>query len=556
MLFNKQTGVHSLALSCLVPRLTNAQSRSLEELDAPPVVEGVDDSERRQLLLSLWIRLMAERRSIFIPGTPIQWVDSTEGARLNLQGGKFTSTVRSLVTNAFFKDQFTSTQGTSAPWLRFLSTTLGCCQNAGKFLLDGKFVGLADPSETTWQRCTRCSWVQPRSELAPGRCFGCDGNQTIQDLDVENDAAFQKRKAFYRRLTERLSEPERGTWSPHPFVAKEHTAAIGSVDSQKSFSLAEWYEMRFQDLDIPGPVDEPGGAVDVLSCTTTMEVGIDIGSLTAVSMRNVPPNRANYQQRAGRAGRRGSSLSTVITYADQGSHDQKFFSDPATMISGPVTDPILNLDNPDIVIRHGFAFILGVFQQERIDDNDRQNANIFSSLGLVDDFRRGSTDEFSFRGLEQWVADNRDRLARALSDLIPQEFVDEGHNVAELPNKLLRKLDEVGAGPWEPGTSSRNAQQGVETSSESFGCDWEDFGSTEETDKEDENNGRSNEDVSAESEYAARQEGGNREVEYKGRRYTKECVPGNSPQEQSQGNPDSQSIQNEVCEEHSPSLRY
>jgi len=225
-----------------------------------------------------------------------------------------------------------------------------------KFIMTSK-IALKYDENHQWYKCPKCSEVSAFSLW--GICPCCGSNKLELMTEQEYEAL-----SFWRKPVEEVIHNNAQIKSIN---TEEHTAQLSHKDQREEiWSTTENYEMRFQDVSIDK--DMP---VDVLSCTTTMEVGIDIGSLSAVALRNVPPMRENYQQRAGRAGRRNSSISTITTYAHNGPHDNWYFNHPHKIITGKVRKPWIDVGNSKLVKRHLFIVMLNDFYKLRnssIDD--------------------------------------------------------------------------------------------------------------------------------------------------------------------------------------------
>lgn len=221
-----------------------------------------------------------------------------------------------------------------------LELFLGSSENNQNYkFLKPSTVALRIEPNADWKICQQCGKIAPYDLW--GKCPYCRVGEMapLPDFSSVN---------FWRQPILQILKGDNSSLRSR-INTEEHTAQLSHKDQQnESWSTTEKYEMRFQDIYS----DEDEQPVDILSCTTTMEVGIDIGSLTAVGLRNIPPRRENYQQRAGRAGRRGSSISTIVTYVDSRPFDNHYFEHPSAIVRGIPSSPRIDVANSKLIRRH------------------------------------------------------------------------------------------------------------------------------------------------------------------------------------------------------------
>ena len=174
--------------------------------------------------------------------------------------------------------------------------------------------------------CGRLSVYNIRGICPRNRCPGSLHTADILNLEENH----------YRMLYESRDLPP-------SLLAEEHTAQI---ENDKARELQD----RFKN-----------GHINLLSSSTTFEVGVDLGDLEVVFLRNVPPEPFNYTQRAGRAGRR-QTPGLVLTYCRRNPHDLYHYENPMDrIIRGRVRPPRLNMKNEKIISRHIVAEVLSAF---------------------------------------------------------------------------------------------------------------------------------------------------------------------------------------------------
>jgi hypothetical protein len=235
------------------------------------------------------------------------------------------------------------------------------------YQLNWKLLNISETSKD-WYRCNDCqqifhvpglSKVIGQSKLGVDHCLAPQCNGSLQPFDPETLADHHYRHLIRERSKRRIL----------PLRSQEHTAQLGTEELANR-------ENRFRQ-----------GKINLLSCSTTLEMGVDIGQLQAVALRNFPPHVSNYLQRAGRAGRRTDGVAVTLMYGQRRPHDRYYFEQPIRLINGKNQVPKLDPSNFEIQKRHIRAELLSEFLRTQ-DGRGAEKVSMADFLGLPSDFSK------------------------------------------------------------------------------------------------------------------------------------------------------------------------
>ena len=265
--------------------------------------------------------------------------------------------------------------------------------------------------------CPRCKTVH--MQPSNGICVNCLGKLEERTL-TEDD--LKGTDDYYLSLLNSSKEVSR-------LHCEELTGQTSKEDSRARQRL-------FQDIYLKDEIPAVSG-IDLLSVTTTMEAGVDIGSLTAVMMGNVPPRRFNYQQRVGRAGRRGNPLAIALTVARNTSHDITHYFETNRMVSATPKDPYLEVRTREIAERVIYKEILN---RSLGQNSMSQTDNVHGSFGSVSDW---STNQ---EVVEKWIRGNKSTINHIIRVVTKSTAISDSEKkeIATFINKgLVSKITDI-----------------------------------------------------------------------------------------------------------------
>lgn len=168
-----------------------------------------------------------------------------------------------------------------------------------------------------------------------------------------------------------------------PFVFRMNSEELtGQTDREERPKRQRWFQEVFLGEEIPKV-----HGIDLLSVTTTMEAGVDIGSLHAVMLANMPPRRFNYQQRVGRAGRRAAGVSLAVTFCRGRSHDDFYYVRPEKMTGDPPPPPYVDLTSEPIFKRVLIKEVLRLaFSSDAQLPISSEGDNVHGEFGTINDW--------------------------------------------------------------------------------------------------------------------------------------------------------------------------